>query len=376
MMLGDLGAEVIKVEHPARGDDTRQWGPPWVGEGDARQSAYFLSVNRNKRSMTLNLKSERGQQVARELAAESDVVVENFKVGQMAGFGLGYEDLKALNQALVYCSVTGFGQTGPYARRPGYDYVVQAMSGLMSITGPADGEPHKVGVAIADVIAGLFAANAIQAALRHSEQTGTGQYIDIALLETQIAALVNIAGNYLAAGDVPPRLGNQHPNIVPYQTFEAADKPFVLAVGNDGQFKALCELIERPEWAADVRFATNPARVEHREVLVGLLAPIFRERAAADWVDDLLAAGVPAGPINTVAEGIEDEHVQARGLVETLPFGADVFRLVGSPLNLSETPPQTRIPYPKLGEHTADVLADVLGYDADTVAALREAGVV
>ena len=280
-----------------------------------------MSVNRNKRSVTLNLKSERGQQVARELAAESDVVVENFKVGQMAGFGLGYEDLKALNPALVYCSVTGFGQTGPYARRPGYDYVVQAMSGLMSITGPADGEPHKVGVAIADVIAGLFAANAIQAALRHSEQTGTGQYIDIALLETQIAALVNIAGNYLAAGDVPPRLGNQHPNIVPYQTFEAADKPFVLAVGNDGQFKALCELIERPEWAADVRFATNPARVEHREVLVGLLAPIFRERAAADWVDDLLAAGVPAGPINTVAEGIEDEHVQARGLVETCRLG-------------------------------------------------------
>lgn len=370
MLLADLGADVIKVEHPARGDETRQWGPPWHGDGDSRQSAYFLSVNRNKRSLTLNLKSDAGRTIARQLAAQSHVVVENFKVGGMAAFGLGYDDLHALNPALVVCSITGYGQTGPYHQRPGYDYVIQAMSGLMSITGPADGEPHKVGVAISDVIAGLYAANAIQAALRHSQQTGQGQHIDISLLDTQIAALVNIAGNYLVSGETPPRLGNLHPNIVPYQTFEASDGAFVMAVGNDRQFTALCRIIGREAWLDDPRFSTNPARVENRETLVPLLQDVMRGRTRAAWIEALLGAGIPAGPINDVAQALNDAHVRARGLAD------DVQPYVSSPLKLSATPPTVRSAPPALGEHTDDVLCDVLGLDDARIHELRESGVV
>ena len=377
MMLGDMGADVIKVEHHKRGDDTREWGPPYVGDADDRQSAYFVSVNRNKRSLTLNLKSEQGRDLARQLATKSHIVIENFKRGQMAGFGLGYDDLKAINPALVYCSITGFGQTGLYQERPGYDYVVQAMSGLMSITGPADGLPHKVGVAISDVIAGLFANSAILSALRHAEQTGIGQYIDIALLDTQIAALVNIASNYLVGGNTPPRLGNLHPNIVPYQTFPAADGEFVLAVGNDGQFKRLCALIERTDLCDDDRFSSNPARVANRDVLIPILTEIFAKRPRTDWIDELLDAGIPAGPINNVAQALTDLHVQARGLVQetTLATGTSL-EFVGSPLQLSETPPQVRYSPPTLGEHTDEVLREVLQLDDATIAAYRVADVI
>jgi len=377
MLLADLGADVIKVEHPARGDDTRAWGPPWLGEGDDAQSAYFLSVNRNKRSLTLDIKTPGGQDLARRLAAKSHVVVENFKAGQMASFGLSYDDLRAINPALVYCSITGFGQTGPYRDRPGYDYVIQAMSGLMSITGPEDGPPYKVGVAISDVFAGLFAATSILAAVRHSERTGQGQSIDVALLDAQIAALVNVASNFLVSGQTPPRFGNQHPNIVPYQTFSASDGEFVVAVGNDGQFARLCAVIGRPDLRDDPRCATNPARVEHRAWLIPLLQAVFARRPAAEWVDRLLAAGIPAGPINTIPAALGDPHVAARGLVHEIDLQAgEVLRLIGPPVRMAPDAAEVRTPPPRLGEHTDEVLRDVLGLDAEAIAAYRAAGCI
>ncbi|WP_119070385.1 CaiB/BaiF CoA transferase family protein [Aggregatilinea lenta] len=372
MILGDLGADVIKVERPGTGDDTRAWGPPWSGEGEAAQSAYFLCANRNKRSLTLNLKSETGRDLARQLAAQSHIVVENFMPGQMAGFGLGYEDLRALNPALVYCSITGFGQTGPYHDHPGYDYVIQAMSGLMSITGAAYGDPAKVGVAISDVLAGLFAVASILAALRHAEATGQGQHIDIALLDTQIAALVNVASNTLVSGNAPRRYGNQHPNIVPYQTFRAADGEFVLAVGNDGQFAVLCDILGRPDLASDPRFASNPARVRYREDLVDELATVFALLPVNTWMRTLIEAGIPAGPINSVPAALADPHTAARGLIEQVGDAP----MIASPLKLSETPPVTRREPPHLGEHSEDVLRELLGLDADAVAAYREAGTI
>ncbi|MBC7811393.1 MAG: CoA transferase, partial [Burkholderiales bacterium] len=313
MLLGDMGADVIKIEHPGRGDDTRHWGPPWLGEDHNRQSAYYLSANRNKRSLTLNLKTDEGQRLAKRLAAQSQLVVENFKPGQMAEFGLSFNHLRDINPALVYASITGFGQTGPYRERPGYDIVTQAMSGLMSITGPADGPPYKVGVAIADVITGLFTAMNLLAALRHTENTGEGQFIDVALLDTQIAVLVNIASDYLVSGQTPQRLGNEHPTIVPYQVFSAADKEFVVAVGNDRQFADLCKLLGRSELAADPRYVTNPTRVQNRETLVPLLQRIFETRPAAVWVEGMLELGIPTGPINDIAAALNDPQVQARG---------------------------------------------------------------
>jgi crotonobetainyl-CoA:carnitine CoA-transferase CaiB-like acyl-CoA transferase len=374
MLLGDMGADVIKVEHPTRGDDTRQWGPPWSPEA---QSAYFLSVNRNKRSLTLNLQSPAGQQIARQLAARSHVVIENFKAGQMQEFGLGYEDLHALHPGLVYCSITGYGQSGPYRDRPGYDYVIQAMSGLMAITGPVEGPPYKVGVAMSDVIAGLFALGSILAAVRHSEQTGEGQLIDIALLDTQIAALVNIASNALVSAQEPPRLGNQHPNIVPYQTFHASDGDFVVAVGNDRQFVQLCAVIGRPDLPSDARYATNPARVTHRDALIPELQNAFSQRPADEWVMALLDAGIPSGPIHSVLAALNDPHVAARGLIHDIPLPAEsILRVVGPPMQLSATPPQVRLAPPYLGEHTDSLLTELLGLDPDTIAAHRAAGVI
>ncbi len=368
MMLADLGAEVIKIEHPNGGDDTRHWGPPSAGD----MAAYFASVNRNKRSMTLNLKHPEGQRIARQLAAESHLLMENFKVGQMASFGLGYDDLHALNQSLVYGSITGFGQTGAYRNRPGYDYVIQAMSGLMSITGAAEGDPVKVGVAIADVIAGLSATTAVQAALRHAERTGEGQHVDIALLDTQIAALVNIASNYLVSGENPPRYGNQHQNIVPYQTFDAADKQFVLAVGNDRQFRLLCHLIQAPHLAEDERFSNNPARVAHRDDLVNTLADYFKKRPASEWVELLLDAGIPAGPIQTVEEALTDPHVLSRGMIQQIRLASGaLLRYVASPLKLSQTPPQFTSPPPELGAHTDEILHEYLGLSAPEIQTLR-----
>lgn len=377
MLLGDLGADVIKIENPNGGDESRQWGPPWIGTGDLRLSAYYASVNRNKRSLTLNLRMAAGRELARALAAQSHVVVENFKAGVMAEFGLSYDELRALNPALVLCSITGFGQYGPYHERPGYDYVVQAMSGLMSITGPADGEPCKVGVAVSDVFTGLFAHSAILAALRHAERTGEGQHIDIALLDSQIAALVNVASSYLVSGSTPQRMGNQHPNIVPYQVFSAADQDFILAVGNDRQFAQLCALIGQPALAQDARFATNPARVKYRTELAGLLQAAFRERGASEWVEALVALGIPAGPINTIADILNDPHTAARGLLHqlTLP-GGEALRLVGPAAQLSATPAQVRLPPPALGQHTETLLSERLGLDADQIAVYRASGVI
>ncbi|MDX2163519.1 MAG: CoA transferase [bacterium] len=369
MLLADLGAEVIKIEDPLTGDETRQWGPPWAENGI---SAYYLSVNRNKRGVTLNLKTPEGREIARALAAHSDIVIENFKPGGMEGFGLGYADLAALNPALVYASITGFGQTGPYHDHPGYDFVVQAMSGLMSITGEADGTPHKVGVAISDVIAGLYAASSVLAALHHARATGRGQHVDIALLDTQIAALVNVASAALVSGQAPRRYGNAHPNIVPYQPFQAADQPFALAVGNDRQFRALCALIERPEWGDDPRFATNPARVAHRETLVDLLGQVFRSRPAAAWVESLVGAGIPAGLVNTIPQMFADTHMTARGLIADI----DGLPMIAPPVHFSATAPTVRTPPPAHGQHTDSVLQALLGLDADTLRDYHTRGIV
>lgn len=368
MLLGDLGADVIKVES-LEGDDTRTWGPPFDAEG---RSAYYLGVNRNKRGIALNLKHAEGQQIARSLARQAHIVVENFRVGGMASFGLDEPTLRAENPALVYASITGFGQTGPYAERPGYDFVVQAMSGLMSITGATDGPPTKVGVAVSDVFSGLFASTAILAALRLAEQTGVGQHLDISLLDSQIAALVNIAAGALVSGGTPARFGSAHPSIVPYQPFQAADGPFALAVGSDRQFEALCHLLGHREWAADARFATNPARVAQREALAALLSAAFAEHPAAYWIDRCLNAGIPAGPINTVRAALDDPHVRARGLITE----AGGVPMVGHPVGFSASPSAVRLPPPALGEHTQAVLAEQLGLTAEAIASLQARGVV
>ncbi len=368
MMLADLGAEVIKIEHPRGGDETRGWGPPFVGD----LSAYFLSVNRGKRSVALDLKTDAGRATAQRLAAISDVVIENFKVGGMDALGLGYADLRALNPRLVYCSITGFGQTGAFRDRPGYDYVIQAMSGLMAITGDPQGEPQKVGVAICDVIAGLNAFGAILAALRHAERTGEGQHIDIALYDTALAALVNVAANQLANGEPSPRLGNAHPNIVPYQVFHASDQPFVLACGNDQQFAALSALIGQPGRARDPLYATNRARVINRAPLIALLSAEFAARPADHWIESLLAVGIPAGAIASVSAALDSAHTAERGMIEsfTLANGATA-RAAASPLKLSLTPAHTQSPPPALGADTASVLRDLLNMSDSEIAALN-----
>ena len=372
MMLGDLGADVIKVERPHIGDETRAWGPPWA-DVNQNYSAYFLCINRNKRSITLNLRSEAGQKIARDLSKSAHIVIENFKPGQMSRFNLGYDDLSAINPALVYCSITGFGQSGPYQNRPGYDFVIQAMSGLMSITGPKDGPPHKVGVAVSDVFTALFACNAIQGALRHAERTGIGQHIDMALFDSQLAALVNIGSNFLVSGDVPARFGNDHANIVPYQTFQAKDQAFVVAVGNDRQFARLCTLLNREDLTEDEHYHTNPARVANRVALTAILSEAFAKHEASHWVQALLEVGIPSGPINSVAQALNDPHTIERGMVETitLPDATEV-QQTASPLNLSQTPPTTRYPPPQLGEHTEQILQDLLGMSQSQINQLRD----
>jgi crotonobetainyl-CoA:carnitine CoA-transferase CaiB-like acyl-CoA transferase len=373
MLLGDLGADVVKVEAPT-GDETRAWGPPWAGEGADRESAYYLAVNRNKRSITLNLKHPQARQIARQLAADSHIVLENFKPGQMARFGLDYDTLRRDNPALVYVSITGFGQSGPYSDRPGYDHIIQAMSGLMSITGPTDSEGYKVGVAVVDVFSGLFALSGVLAALRHAERTGAGQHLDIALMDAQLSALVNVASAALVSGKTPARYGNAHSTIVPYQNFLAADGPFALAVGNDGQFRALCEVINRDDLAQDVRFATNPARVQHRDALVSQLQAVFITQPADEWVTRCLAVGIPAGPVQTVTQALHSPHAQARHLIRhtTLPNGQPL-PMVASPL-LPDTPDAVRYPPPQIGQHTDEVLAERLGLDEAVRQALRAEG--
>ena len=378
-VLADLGADVIKVERPGSGDDTRGWGPPFLRDADGNdtaESAYYLCANRNKRSLTVDIATEEGQAVIRRLALNSDVLVENFKVGDMARYGLDAATLRAAHPRLVYCSITGFGQDGPYAQRAGYDVAIQGLGGLMSVTGAADGEPQKVGVAVTDLFTGMYATVAILAALRHRDATGEGQVIDMALLDAQVAMLANLGSHYLVGGDVPPRQGNAHANIVPYQVFAVADGHIVVAVGNDRQFARLCELLDVSALADDARFATNAGRVRHRDALVPPLQAALLSRGRHAWLSMFEAAGIPCGPVNDLADVFADPQVQARGMVAGLPHPlADALPLVNSPIRLSATPVVHRHAPPLLGQHTDDVLREA-GYDDDGIAALRKRGVV
>ena len=383
-MLADLGADVIKVERPGVGDDTRGWGPPWLKDEQGAETsvaAYYLCANRNKRSITIDITRPEGQALVRKLAAESDVVLENFKAGGLKQYGLDYDSLKAVNPRLVYCSITGFGQDGPYAPRAGYDFLIQGLGGLMSLTGRPDGEegggPMKAGVALTDILTGLYAANAILAALAWRERSGEGQYIDLALLDVQVACLANQAANYLATGRSPGRLGNAHPNIVPYQDFPTADGYMILAIGNDGQFARFCAEAGRPELAADPRFATNAERVRHRATLIPLLKQLTVMRSTAEWIAALESLAVPCGPINTLADVFADPQVHARGLKVTIPHPvAGTVPLVANPMKLSATPPDYRLPPPMLGEHTNEILATTLGLQDAEIERLRTDGVV
>ncbi|MEE4707068.1 CaiB/BaiF CoA-transferase family protein [Pseudomonas alliivorans] len=383
-ILADLGADVIKVERPVCGDDTRSWGPPFLKDEagqNTTEAAYYLSANRNKQSVTIDFTRPEGQQLVRELVAKSDIVIENFKVGGLAAYGLDYASLKAVNPKLIYCSITGFGQTGPYARRAGYDFMIQGLGGLMSLTGRPDGDdgagPVKVGVALTDILTGLYSTTAILAALAHRDQSGTGQHIDMALLDVQVACLANQAMNYLTTGVAPKRLGNAHPNIVPYQDFPTADGDFILTVGNDSQFRKFAEVAGQSQWATDPRFLTNKLRVANRGELIPLIRQATVFKTTAQWVDELEAAGVPCGPVNDLAQVFADPQVLARGLAIELPhaLGGRVAQ-VASPIRLSETPVEYRRAPPLLGEHTSEVLQALLGMSEGEVAALKEAGVL
>lgn len=379
MLLGDLGARIIKVEQPGRGDDTRHWGPPFTPNGE---SAYFLCANRNKESVTLDLKHPTGNRIVREMISRADIVVENFKVGGMASLGLSYEALSRANPGLIFCSITGYGQTGPYKDRAGYDAVIEAEGGIMSITGPGlgeegEGHPYKVGVAIVDITAGLNAVVAILAALHHRTQTGIGQAIDIALLDTQVSWLANVASGFLVSGQPPKRFGNGHPSIVPYQTIKAADGWVMLAVGNDSQFQKLCALLHHPEWSADERFASNQARVVHRTTLLPLLEAEFVNEPVATWTARLGAAGIPAGPVNDIPTALSDPQIQARGMVQTVSHSiTGAIPTVGPVPKLSVTPAAIHKPPPLLGEHTTSVLHQWLGYTDEQIQLLTASGVI
>ena len=373
MLLGDYGADVIKVEEPSHGDGTRSWGPPWVGD----QSAYYLAANRNKRSLTVNLKAAEGVAIVQRLAAISDVVIENFKPGTASRMGIGYDALAAENSGLIYCSLTGYGQNGPYCDRPGYDFVIQAQGGLMSITGPAEGEPYKVGVAIADITTGLFAATAILAALHERQQSGRGQAIDVALLDAQVAWLANVAQNYLATGTIPARYGNAHPSIVPYETFPTGNGAIAVAIGTDEQYRKFCLKIERSDLCEDDRFRTNSARVADRALLIPMLQEIFRTQTAEAWIDLLLGIGVPAGPINDVGAALDDAQVRARGMVQTVDHPtAGRIDLLGPVAKFSRTPATVRLAPPPLGYDTAAILRELLGYSPEEIDRLQATGVI
>ncbi|MBF8782068.1 CoA transferase [Pseudomonas fulva] len=383
-ILADMGADVIKVERPGTGDDTRAWGPPFLRDAQGRstsEAAYYLCANRNKRSVTIDFTRAEGQRLVRELAARSDIVLENFKVGGLTAYGLDYESLKAENPHLIYCSITGFGQTGPYASRAGYDFLIQGLGGLMSVTGRPDDEtgagPIKTGVALTDILTGLYATVAILAAVAHRERTGAGQHIDMALLDVQVACLANQAMNYLVTGTAPRRLGNAHPNIVPYQDFPTADGDIILAIGNDGQFRKFAEAAGRPEWAEDPRFAGNAQRVANRGVLVPLIRQVTVFRTTAEWVSLLEAVGVPCGPVNDLAQVFQDPQVVARQLALTLahPLAGSVAQ-VASPIRLSRTPVEYRRAPPLLGEHTDEVLGQLLGLNHEALGRLRASQVI
>ena len=381
-LLGDLGAEVVKIERPGQGDDTRKWGPPYVQDADGNDtdtSAYYLSSNRNKRSLTLDIASAEGQRLARELIRESDIVVENFKAGGLKKYGLSYDDVKEIAPHIIFCSITGFGQTGPYASRAGYDYLAQGMGGIMSLTGEPDGEPMKVGIGIADIMCGMYASSAILAALHHRHQTGEGQHIDLALLDTQVSWLTYEGLNYLTSGELPKRRGNEHPNIVPYKTMPAADGYFILAVGNDSQFAKFCAEAGRPELAEDPRFTTNAERVRNRAALYPILDAITAERPLEDWVDALNARGVPSGPVNTLDRVFADPQIQHRNMQIQMDYpeaARGKVDLIGNPIGFSRTPVSYRQPPPKMGAHTEAVLQEALGLDEAEIKRLRDQGVI
>ncbi|CAG2353352.1 MULTISPECIES: CaiB/BaiF CoA transferase family protein [Burkholderia] len=383
-LLADLGADVVKVERPRTGDDTRAWGPPWLLDEDGQstgESAYYLSANRNKRSIAVDLSRPDGQSLVRQLAQQADIVLENFKAGGLAQYGLDYATLGAENPRLIYCSITGFGQTGPYASRAGYDFLIQGMGGLMSVTGRADGTegagPVKVGVALTDVMTGLYATVAVLAAVAHRERTGRGQHIDLALLDVQIAALANQAANYLVGGIVPRRMGNAHPNIVPYQDFPTADGHMIIAVGNDSQFTSLCAVLGQPQWASDARFSTNPLRVQHRDELVALIGAVTTCRSTDEWVIAMEEAGVPCGPINGLDRVFADEQVKARGIRIEMPHAsAGSVPLVANPIRMSDSPVQYLRPPPRLGEQTDEILGAWLGLREEEIDALHERKII
>jgi len=383
-VFGDLGAEVVKVERPGTGDDTRTWGPPYLKDSagaDTSDAAYFLSANRNKKSVCIDFTRPEGQALIRDIAARSDILIENFKVGGLAAYGLDYAALKQVNPRLIYCSITGFGQDGPYAARAGYDFLIQGMGGLMSITGRRDGEPgegpQKVGVALTDILTGLYSVIAVLAALNHRHLTGEGQHIDMALLDVQVTSLANQNMNYLVTGEPPVRMGNAHPNIVPYQDFPTADGNMILAVGNDTQFAALCRALGHPDWAADPRFANNTLRVQHRDIVIGLLSEATCRRTTAEWVQACEAVGVPCGPINNLKSVFADAQIVARKLQIEMPHpAAGTVPLVGSPIRMSATPVSYALAPPLLGEHTDGVLGDLLGLDRAQIDALVQAKIV
>jgi formyl-CoA transferase len=382
-LLADLGADVVKVERPGSGDDTRAWGPPYLkdaGGADTTEAAYYLAANRGKRSVTVDLSHPDGQRVVRRLAERADIVVENYKAGQLARYGLDYATLAALNPRLIYCSITGFGQSGPHADRAGYDFIIQGMGGFMSITGERDdrpgGGPQKAGVAVSDLMTGMYSAVAILAAVTHRERTGEGQHIDMALFDVMLAMLANMNMNYLTSGRPPGRAGNAHPNIVPYQVFEAADGHVIIAVGNDGQFVKFCEVAGRPDLAADPAYRRNADRVRNRAAVLAVLEPLVRTRPVAFWVERLDAAGVPCGPINDIAQALADPQVAARALRIELPHPlAGTLPLVANPIKLSATPPAYERAPPVLGQHTDEVLGEC-GFDAAEIARLKADGAV
>ena len=382
--LADLGADVIKVERPGVGDDTRHWGPPFVKnlEGqDTEETAYFICINRNKRSITVDISKPEGQEIIRQLAKESDVVIENYKVGDLAKYGLDYESLKKVKSDLIYCSITGFGQNGPYAHRPGYDFIIQGMGGFMSVTGEADdfpgASPQKAGVAIADIFTGMYATTAILAAVVHRDQTGQGQYIDMALLDTQIAVMANISSAYLCSNKVPSRWGNASPIIVPYQTFPTSDGWIIVAVGNDSQFKHFVTAGGEAHLSENPLYISNPLRVEHRKSLILLLEAMTHRKTKAEWIYLLEEANVPCGPINNLEEVFDNEQVKARGIKIHVPHPtAGTMKLVASPMRLSETPVEVRMAPPTLGQHTNEILHERLGLDAEAIAVLQEKGII
>lgn len=373
MLMGDYGAEVIKVEIPGRGDDTRHWGPPWAGG----ESAYYLSTNRNKYSITLNLKHPEGQKTIKDLAKISDIVVENFKIGTMKRLGLDYESLKIVNPRLIFCSISGYGQAGPDSHRPGYDFVTQAEGGIMSITGPKEGPPYKVGVAIADIVTGLFAASAILAALHHREKTGEGQYIDVALMDAQVAWLANVAQNYLVSGEMPQRYGNAHPNIVPYEVFPTEDGYVAVGIGNDAQYQRFCDVADCPELWQEPKYQTNASRVEHRDELIPQLQSVFRKQSTSWWLDLLRQEKISAGSINNIQQVLTDPQVLSRQMVQSIthPTAGEV-KLLGPVAKFSHTPAKIRSHPPLLGEHTRVVLGDLLGRSPEEIQRMEQDSVI